>query len=233
MLMPEIQKSGAIASPPELKGVRFDQARILPDQLVWDHTKTDEVSLPVNLLNMYRNAAFEAAERYTGMLFREQRVVTQDVADTRDLTAGHRWKSHYTVKLKYPTVDGVVYLYGDNKHAMRVQELSAVPGSNTIKVPHNHFALDMTPCCGDPCGKRPGNFGMRLMYRAGFNCEDDIPECVKMGALKYIAWVQANPGSDDTGRDGSYQGNVTQAGGNNASWKSGAIEEWRLCTSDF
>lgn len=231
VLLPTVSKAASPDAPPVLNGTKFDLEKILPFAMIRQHTKTDDViGVPDSLLGLYRNAAFEAAEKYTGMLFREQRVVVQDASSTRDITKGNRWKDSFTLRLTYPTIDGVLYLYG-GKHTPQVQTLHAEPGATSVKVPINHFAIDMTPCCGDPCG-RPANMGRKLMYRAGFSCEQDVPACVIMGALKYIAWMLENPGGEALANVN--QANVNpQTSRNNASWQSGAIEEWRLCTDAY
>jgi hypothetical protein len=135
--------------------------------------------------------------------------------------------------LQYPTVDGVLYLYG-GRHTPEVVTINAQPGATKVEVPINHYALDMTPCCGPTCGseKRPANFDRTLMYRAGMSSEQDVPPAIIMGALKYIAWQVENPGGDAI-KESGYANTNPQTSGNNAAWKSGAIEEWRLCTREF
>lgn len=229
MLMPETKK--AKSTPPDLVGAAFNADLIVPAELIWAHTKTDPDTLPQELLNAYRDSALENAERYTGLLFRGQKVITQDVSDGRDPMRGKRWRKTYKVRLTHPTADGIIYLYGTNKHFPDVRTLSAIPGATVIDVPYDHFAIDMSPCCGEHGGSNPANTGMRIMYRAGYACERDIPACVRIGALKYIAWLVTNPG-DGAQQQTGYADTNPQTSGNNASWRSGAIEEWRLCVQD-
>lgn len=232
LLSPEIKKANAPQPLPHLDGAVFDQEKILSINLIRQHTKTDDVpAVTDELLSLYRNAALEAAERYTGMLLREIRVIQQPVAGKSDITAGARHRMSYTVSLQFPTVDGILYLYG-GKQVTGVCTLRTSPGATKVKIPVNHYAIDMTPCCGSPCGDaRPMNSGVELMYRAGVACEDDVPACIKLGALKFIAWSIGNPGDEPLA--GVNMANVNpQAGRNNAAWQSGAIEEWRLCMSD-
>lgn len=231
-LVPEIKRHNAPEALPHLDGSRFDQEKIIPLSLIRQHTKTDDVPhVTDELLSLYRDAALRAAENYMGILLREQRVINQDVSSKIDITAGHRPRPYYTVSLEYPTVDGVLYLYGGKEHT-RVETIKTTPGATKVRVPVNHYFLDMTPCCGDPChGARPTNGGMFLMYRAGLTCEADVPPCVVMGALKYIAWSIGNPGDEPLASVNLANVNP-QAGRNNAAWQSGAVEEWRVCMVD-
>lgn len=231
VLMPTT-KAGKPKQPPQLEGKSFDLDAVLPLSMIRQHCKIDDVvRVPDNLLALYRKSAFGAAEAYTGLLFREIKVVTQSAESKRDLTAGHRWRDSFKLRLDYPTADGILYLYG-GKHTLEVITISVPPGSTEVQIPINHYAIDATPCCGDPCGRGPANYGRKLMYRAGLSGEADIPENVILGVLKYIAFLVDNPGGDNPANVN--QANVNpQTSANNISWKSGAIEEWRLVTKDF
>jgi len=232
MLMPET-KAGTPKDPPVLTAKRFEPEAILSLELIRQHTKSDDViRVPDNLLSLYRDAALQAAESYTGMLLRQQQVVTQDVSRELDILVTRPRRPYYKVRLEYPTVDGVLYLYG-GWPMLDVVTIHAEPGDTTVRVPFQHHALDMSPCCRPShCGTpRPANFGVKLMYRAGLTDEQAIPASIRMGALKYIAWAINNPG--DEALSGVNQSNVNpQAGRNNAAWQSGAVEEWRLCVRD-
>lgn len=233
VLSPIIRKSATPQEPPALEGKKFDQDQMLSIEMIRQHTKMDDViAVPDALLSVYRDAAFAAAEAYTGMLFREQRVVYQDASNKRDLTRGARWRPSFTLKLEYPTVDGLLYLYG-GRHTPEVITIRTVPGATKVEVPINHYAIDMTQCCAPSCGngRNPANFDRTLMYRAGMLSEHYLPPAIIMGALKYIAWQAENPGSGDSLSTG-FAGTNPQTSGNNAAWKSGAIEEWRLCTRE-
>lgn len=226
-----ITKAGQPKQPPHLEGRKFDLEAILPRDLIRQHCKIDDViRVPNALLDVYRNAAFEAAENYTGLLFREIRVIQQSAANARDLTAGHKWKDSFKLRLDYPTADGLLYLYG-GKHTLEVITIRVTPGDTEVRIPINHYALDMTPCCGDPCGKQPANFDRMVMYKAGYSCEQDVPACIVMGVLKYIAFVVENPGGDSLTNPNMSSVNP-QTSRNNAAWMSGAIEEWRVCMKD-
>jgi hypothetical protein len=229
-LTPEIQKAGAAAALPHLEAAAFSQEAILPLSLIRQHTKTDDVPhVTDRILELYRNAALAAAEQYTGMLLREQRVIQQPVDQPKHLLPG-QWRSHHTITLDYPTADGLIYLYG-GKHAITVVTIQVAPGSTKVKIPVNGYAIDASSCCGPSSCGGSMNYGMSVMYRAGLASESDVPPCVTMGALKYIAWQINNPGDEPL--PGVNQANVNpQAGRNNAAWQSGAIEEWRLCSTD-
>lgn len=219
--------------PPQLSGKVYDLEAFLPLATIRQHCKIDDViRVPDSLLLLYRKAAFGAAEKYTGLLFTEIRVVTQSAENGRDLTAGHRWKGSFKLRLDYPTADGILYLYG-GKHTLEVGTIVVPPGSTEVQIPINHYAIDATPCCvTDPCGRGPANYGRMLMYRAGLASEESLDSNVVLGALKYIAFLVDNPGGDNPANVN--QANVNpQTSANNISWKSGAIEEWRLVTKDF
>jgi hypothetical protein len=214
---------------PVLSDSTNDQEKMLPLALIRQHAKVDDVmTVSDELLSLYRDASLRAAEKYTGRLFREQRVIHQDVSTKRNLADGDRWKRFYKVTLEEPIADGVLYLYG-SKHTPGVKTITVPPGSRTVEIPYEHYAIDMSSCCGDPCGN-PGNTGRMLMYRAGLTrCEDISPNIV-MGCLKYITWIINNPG--DKAGQRNLASNNPETSGNNTAWSSGAIEEWRLVLDD-
>jgi hypothetical protein len=218
--------------PPLLTGRTIDLEAVLPLKTIRQHCKIDDViRVPDTLLALYRAAAFGAAEVYTGLLFQEIRVITQSAENKRDLTAGHKWKDSFKLRLDYPTADGVLYLYG-GKHTLEVNTITVEPGSIEVQIPINHYAIDATPCCVDPCGSGPANYGRKLMYKAGLADETAMPPNVILGVLKYIAFVVENNGGDNPKSENQASVNP-QTSANNISWKSGAIEEWRLVTREF
>ncbi|UPT53285.1 head-to-tail connector complex protein [Synechococcus phage Ssp-JY38] len=222
------------SAQPELEARKFDADLILPIQLIRQHTKTDDVPhVTDELLRTYRRSALEAASQYTGLLLTEQRVIKQDASSKHNALRARR-RGYYTVDLEFPTVDGLVYMYGGKSEATpSVRTIKVAPGATQVRVPVDHYYIDMQPCCGDPCNwKDPCNAGVTLMYRAGLGCEQDIPACIVMGALKYIAWTIENPGDYVDSAMRTLPGMNTETGPNNAAWMSGAIEEWRLCVRD-
>lgn len=230
-----IQQAGAVSTAvPVLDEKEFDAEAILPISLIREHTKTDDVPhVTDSMLALYRSAALRAAAEYTGMLLSGQKVVRQSVSEKGNTHRAHR-RGWYKVELKYPTVDGVVYLYGGKGGAsLTVRTLTVDPGATSIRVPVDHYVIDASPCCGDPCKwTDPCNAGMTIMYRAGLSCEQDMPACIVMGALKYIAWQIENPGAYVDNATRALPGVSPEAGPNNAAWQSGAIEEWRICMRD-
>lgn len=223
-IMPVVS-APAMADVPPLCGARQDLEKYLPLSLIRTHTKTDDVpNVTDGQLQLYRQAAFEAAEKYTGRLFTEVRVITEDVA----ATAGRRRRPYYVHRLRYATADGKVYLYGSKVSPNMT--LDVAPGQREVKIPVLHDAIDVSSCC-DPCSTGRGvNFGMKATYRAGIDCErgDGIPAGIITGVLKFIAWMVQNPGDEImTVRNREAGESSGIAGTNNGAWASGAIEQWR------
>lgn len=196
---------------------------ILPIELIREHTKTDDTPRVTDAqLSLYRQAAFESCEQYTGMVFTETRIVRESV--TRE---GHRrrFRQHRNITLQFPTCDGSVYLYGGG--LLRPHEVVVQPGERTIRIPVLQEALDASSCC-DPCSRGGENWGIFVMYRTGIADPAKIPAVVKLGCLKYIAWAIENPGDVImTVKNRTSAGEAGIVGTNNGAWASGAIEEWR------
>lgn len=192
-----------------------DLERALPLAEIRTHTKTDDVPHVTDAqLVLYRRAAFEAAEQYTGRHWHGTVMMEVPVA-----TASKPRHGVSRVRLPQPVLDGVVTLVGPQGNRV----LRVPPGATTIDVPVMFTALDS--CCSD-CP--PVNVGTVARYRTGIDCPTRIPAGILLGVLKFIAWSLENVGDrlvtvDD--RD-SRSGGVLQ-GSNSAAWGSGAIEQWR------
>lgn len=190
-------------------------------ELIRSHTKTDDAPhVTDDLLRLYRKAAVEQAELYTGRVWGSARTVTQSIA-----TRAHssRFRRRTRIDLDYPALEGFVTLYGGSL-ASPVR-IDVAPGTTRIDVPVMSETMD--GCCS-PCGAGVENFGLRAIYRTGVNCGADIPSGIVLGCLKYIAWTIANPGDVlATMNNGTSNGASGVGGTNNAAWASGAIEQWR------
>lgn len=214
-----------VNAPPEYPAPSgaVDLEKVLPLAIVRQHTKTDDTPRVTNeMLSLYRSAAFESCEQYTGMVFTASRIVRENV--TRE---GHRkrFRQHRTITLKYATVDDTVYLYGGGM--LRPQAVLVTPGSRHIRIPVIQEALDASSCC-DPCSRGGENFGVMVMYRTGILDATHVPAVVLLGCLKYIAWAIENPGDTvQTVKNRQSVGESGIVGTNNGAWASGAIEEWR------
>lgn len=214
---------------PLLCGFRSDLEKHLPISLIRTHTKTDDVPhVTDEQLMLYRQTAFEVAEKYTSMLLTEVRVITENVA----IKPPRRHRPYYKHRLRYQTADGRAYLYGGG--AANVA-LEVEPGKREIRVPVMHNAIDASSCC-NPCSDGRGiNFGMKVTYRAGFDCTrgQGLPAGILVGILKFIAWMVQNPGDEIlTVRNREAGESTGIIGTNNGAWASGAIEQWRIYVDD-
>jgi len=204
----------------------FDWDSRLSLDVIRAHTKTDDIPAVLDeQLKLYRASAIESAEQYTGLLLSGQRTITEPIQGPARVRPGH---SYYTFRLKYPSADGYVYLYGgthvNDNTAFRVPE-----GSRRIKVPIRIGYIDMSNCC-DPCAK-PGhmNGGMMAAYKAGYRDIDSIPVGVIHGMLQYIAWCVEHPGDElltQRNRVETRAGLAGLQGSNNIAMISGALETW-------
>ena len=206
----------------------FDWSARLSLDTIRSHTKTDDIpGVTDEQLQLYRDSAIEAAERYTGLMLSGQKTYTEGVQAPRRPKHGHMYYQH---QLKYPVADGVVYLYGGQNPADS-RTIAVAPGSRTIRVPILWGYFDIFNCC-DPCAKeRYANHDMLAAYKAGYKCIDDVPTGVVLGCLQFIAWAVEHPG-DELVTQRNRKDNSTKVGGvsgsNNIAMVSGALETWRL-----
>ena len=220
----------------------IDLELALPLALIRSHTKTDDVpSVTDAQLVLYRQAAFEAAEQYTGLIFSRSGYVTQSMARPLPGLGGPRMQEMVSpwgafgrpianarrrsapVKLLAPAADGVIVI----THQGKSQTIIVAPGATSVDVP---WLIETADGCSDPCGAGGPqlNFGVVARYRIGVCDAAAIPAGIKIGCLKLIAWNIENPGDrlevvHDSGRSSS----TGMIGTNNATWASGAIEQWR------
>lgn len=193
-----------------------DLDAILPLDEIRRHTKTDDVPhVTDSQLELYRRAAFEAAELYTGMVLNGVRQIEENV-DTDKRPNRHGMIKHRT---RYAVADGQIYVQSPNGH----QSITVARGARSVMIPAMTQAID--GCC-NPCGEN--NVGVIIRYSAGAKCADDVPAGIIIGMLKYIAWCVANPGDEIMtvrNRLGSSEQGLT--GTNDGALASGAIDEWR------
>ena len=221
---------------------RIDLDKLLPIAEIRTHCKIDDVPTVTDpQLRLYRQAAIEAAEQYTGRLWTGTRHVNQEIASRHNdeafgsgwpgslyparqpayLMGNPRGRMDTRVRLEHPTVDGVVTITGDHMNHI----VHAKPGSREIRVPIVNMPLEGS-CCR-PCGVT-ANFGMRAHYTTGVRCIDDIPAGITLGCLKYIAWLVEHPGDDISvfGTRDAMSARFTD-GTSNGVLGSGALEVWR------
>src|SRR5262245_58879811 len=120
------------SAPPLPEGeTKLDWDAFVSLEMIRQHTKTDDVpSVTDEQLRLYRAAAVEAAEQYTGLLLSKQITVTEPLAGPRRVRPG---KTHYRRHLQYPVADGLIYVYGGR-----------MPEENrTFIVPKNTRTIDV------------------------------------------------------------------------------------------
>lgn len=219
-----------LSQVPEYPGTEgtLDLEAVLPLELVREHTKTDDTpQVTDRQLQLYRQAAFDSCEQYTGIIFTKSQIIRESVQ-----REGHRrrFRTHRRITLQHAPLDPVVYLYGGGM--LQPQAVHVAPGIKTVTIPVVQEALDASSCC-NPCSLGGENFGIFIMYRAGLGREQDVPSLVKLGCLKYIAWAVSNPGDVvQTVKNRTTAGEAGIVGTNNGAWASGAIEDWRQLVPD-
>lgn len=188
---------------------------LLPLQTIREHSKTDDnPSVTDDLLKLYREAAFEAAEKYTGMSFTPSKTVTEPVQ-----IKGRRGK----IQLSFVPSSLTVTLYGGGLGSP--VELFAKPKSNIIHFPHG--SPDRFQTWGDchTCGVESP---MMATYSTGRRCEDRVPSGIIIGILKLITWNINHPGDEILSVRNTVTANQQGllGGTNNAAVVSGAQDEW-------
>lgn len=203
---------------------------ILTIDAIRTHTKTDDVEYVTDeQLALYRKAAFEAAEQYTGRLFTELKQYNEPIEQKWD---GIRVRKTMKHRLRYPTADGIVHIYGSHQK-LQDTTLRVEPGTRVIRVPVLNNSWDSFRCC-DPCQHNGANQGMRAMYMAGLSCKEDVPAGIVVGVLKHIAWNVMHPGDEImTVRNKINAGESGIIGSNNVALISGALEQWRQYTVEY
>lgn len=227
--MPEITQARQ-APAPLMQGAPIDLEKLLPISEIRTHTKTDDVpNVTDEQLRLYRKAAFEVCEKYTGRIFSEIKVIQEPISQVK---RGRRFRPYYTHRLKYPSFDGVVYIFG-TAYGQGDRQLNIGPGGRELRLEVLHGAIDASSCCGGPCAGDQYNYGMQAMYRAGVDCAENVPAGILMGCLKFIAWAISNPGDEImTVRNREAGQSDGIVGTNNGAWASGAIEQWRIYVDD-
>jgi hypothetical protein len=209
---------------PQQEETGFDWDARLSIAMIRDHTKTSDIpGVSDEQLMLYRSAAIDAAERYTGLLLAGQRTVTEPIEAPRPRPG----KATFHYKLKHPVADGIVSLYGsDNPAANRVFQVP--PGSREIQIPIGGSGYFL-PYLADRA-----NDGMMVTYKTGFACAADIPSGIILGCLQYCAWTIEHPGDELLTQRGGIENTSKSMGGssNNIALVSGAIESWRIFADD-
>jgi len=209
-------------------GHALDWEARLGVEFIRHHAKIDDVpSVLDEQIRLYRSAALESAEQYTGLLLSHMRTVEEAIEGPSRLRPN---MSYYTHRLQFPTADGYVYLYGGT-HIADNRTFRVKPGTRKIKVPIVKDMIDLSNCC-DPCSTPWAiNGGMLAAYRAGYKTADDVPVTVILGMLQFITWCIEHPGDElltQRNRVETRAGLAGLQGSNNIAMISGALETWRV-----
>lgn len=228
IVLPVVQTGDRIKQPDLGPASRFDLEKLLPIDLIRIHAKVDDVpSASDEQLEIYRQAALESAEQYTGFVFGGSRTVEEWIdrsLNKRDLRHGF-----FKFQLEFPAADGIVYLFGSGQSLT----LHTKVGGKTVRIPVVGMSLDLSgACCAGPCGPNGSvgsiNPGTKVLYRTGYKTMEDIPAGIKLGMLKYCAWCVTHPGDEIVAvRNRTITRSSLVDGTNNVAWASGAIEIWR------
>lgn len=202
----------------------LDLEAVLPLARIRAHTKTDDVMhVTDDQLRGYRSAAWELAEMFTGQVIGPAR----DISEALYLTPSDLGKRSKFYRLKHPAIDGVVTVSAGGGYRSIVSR----PGSIEIELSQHVLTWLRPSCCESAC---PGHNAPTLMYRAGYACIDNIPEGIRLGMLKHIAWNLTNPGDmlATVLNKGRAAGQGVW-GSNDPGLASGAFDVWRPYKATF
>lgn len=207
---------------------RVDLEAVLPISLIRTHCKIDDVlSVTDDQLVLYREHAAKEAEDFTGRLWFQYARVTQDYPMKAYSTFRQVPRIH-KVSLTYePANDFVEFSKGS---VMRLQ--ANYTRSTEVIIPSDFVNIDINDCC-NPCAQSAYSQQYPMVtYDAGNHDAKAIPAGIKVGMLKVIAWLTANPGDvynpviSPSGKMAG-TGSGGTIGTNNAAFASGASDEWR------
>lgn len=221
-----------------------DIEKILPLDLVKLHCKIDDLpGITDPQLSLYRQAALEAAEEYTGRKWIRRERIEQAIESPRFRTIAQAAIARINVELDYLPVNGVVNVYGTGNqplYYLEGQSLNFMRNDyyTTIKLPPGVQAFEMTNdqmfysagagagmCYGGEDSRDFIQQGLKAVYISGPPPCDKIPAGLKLGCLKYIAWSVENPGDQFVPMVVRQVGVTTVS--NDPAFSSGAIDEWR------
>lgn len=195
----------------------LDLDELVSISMIRQHLKISDIMTTTDeQLVLYRKAAIESAEHYTGFFIGTRKWITESVL----IPPSKIRRPYYRHTLRHPVMDDYVRVSGGLDDTLFVEKDTNVV---RLKVSPSGPQFD---CCR-PCGSS-ANSGLKIHYYTGFSCISDVPSGVVLGILKYIAWTNNNPGDEITTTLSDFK--TTKAalqGSNNAAWASGALELWR------
>lgn len=198
----------------------FKAEEILSMELMREHTKTNDVAtVSDSQLELYRDTAFEQAEKYTGRIILGSARIYEKFEF--DASQERRPRSYYRYKLSYLPIEKQIFFSGAGGAKQRGNVRA---NSRKIDVPRDGMTVNMNSCCAGSGMMLEGS----TTYTTGYLNKDDIPSTIIYGCLKFIAWSVGNPGDElMTVRNRLGTTETGLIGTNNASWASGAIEHWK------
>lgn len=205
----------------------WDLEKVLSLADIRAHTKTDDVPAVTDMqLRLYRKAAFEAAQEYTGLLFMGQRIITEDVYPPQVTQPWEGRVAYFTHRLQYAIAQNFLWYYG--LKSLRPQRVPMLAGATEVKLQRQMDSFGLG-CC-NPSGESHA----KILYVAGYGCEEDLPATLLLGVLKYVAHVVENPGDLVVAQNigGARADSVGAGQAANPAWASGAIEMWRTLKKD-
>lgn len=163
--------------------------KVLPLDQVLAHIRSDDTALTssevANILR-YRGAALEAAERITGY----KCDWISPVSETVEKPSVAPTSLYVTIPLRWRAATQFVSVqYGNGGSVIYVNRWSRFA---KIRISGNRDLSSW--CCG--CGASGDDDVVKLSYKAGFDCAEQVPELLLVGALKYVAHLYANPGDE-------------------------------------
>lgn len=213
---------------------------ILSLDLIKIHCKIDDLPGITNeQLELYRQSAFEAAERITGKKWSTRTREEQEIKSPKFRSIAQVAIARISVTLDYEPLRGIVNIYSRSDQPLFWLSGIQLPmqlssGYATIKLPPHSQSFEMSnnemfmsPGNMD-CSEREVRFemvGSKAVYVAGPETPDAIPAGIKLGCLKYIAWSVANPGDQFVPMVVRQVGVTTVS--NDPAYSSGAVDEWR------
>jgi hypothetical protein len=207
-------------------GGAFDLESMVSLETIRHHTKTEDIpSVTDTQLDLYRRAAFEAAERYTGLLLSKNQRFEEPVKPPRRYVEDARMK--VTHRLRYALAEPQVFVTGPGIREI----IQATVGDTTVSIPMQKFGHMLFDCCR-PCSDGPG--AVKVMYLAGYADASQVPAGIILGVLKFVAWSVENPGDvmKTVDQRTSLADNFLK-GSNDGAWASGAIDEWRRYVNEI
>ena len=202
---------------------------LLPLSLIRDHIADDDTErFSEAQLDLYREAAFEACELYTGLSLRPGlRQVEERIALPRgySLRSCRDLETPSFHRLREPATTGIVAIVSNSG----TQTLHIDAGGTRIPI----WMLNETISFGaGACefGRSAPNQMLVAVYMTGDERPKPLPAGIKLGVLKMIAWSVTNAGDTVVTVSGAMSASretQLQYGTNNAAVASGAVDQWR------